>query len=524
MADNFETNAATGGVTFASDDVAGVHYPISKLAFGALDAAVLAIAGAGNVTTGTQRVTLAADDPAVVDLAAIEVLLTTIAGDTTDIEAALETAGGLVVNLAANNDVTVTGTVDLGATDNAVLDAIAASVAASDTDLTTIIGHVDGIEALLGTIDADTSGIITAVQLIDDVVYVDDADWTDDTSKHVLVGGLFQSTPQTVTDGDVAPFQINANGVLLVAQSGTWDEIGINDSGNSITVDNAGLTELAAAINASSQMDVNIAAIAGSLTLGTVTTVGTVSALGVGTTGPQKAEDVASAAGDMGIAVMAVRDDTLDARSTTEGDYEFFHTNANGALWVLDVNSAAAATSLALIDDIIYTDDTSTHATGTSKGALIMGVAVPTDTAISANDIGAVAMTVNRGLHTSIQEIPRSMQGPAQPGTAIDSYTHAAFNLAAGNDQVLVASAASKQIWVYGIGFTTNVAGTVSFQDEDNTAITGIMNIAANSGMAIAPSGNFSMPIWKLATDKDLEVDVVTAELDGWVDYAILSV
>jgi len=40
----------------------------------------------------------------------------------------------------------------------------------------------------------------------------------------------------------------------------------------------------------------------------------------------------------------------------------------------------------------------------------------------------------------------------------------------------------------------------------------------------VSPSGNFAMPIWKLATDKDLEVDVVTSELDGWIDYAIVSV
>lgn len=64
----------------------------------------------------------------------------------------------------------VTGTVDLGATDNAVLDAIASSVAAIDTDTTTIIGHVDGIETLLGTIDADTGAIMTAVQLIDNAI------------------------------------------------------------------------------------------------------------------------------------------------------------------------------------------------------------------------------------------------------------------------------------------------------------------------------------------------------------------
>lgn len=77
---------------------------------------------------------------------------------------------------------------------------------------------------------------------------------------------------------------------------------------------------------------------------------------------------------------------------------------------------------------------------------------------------------------------------------------------------------------MYGVTFTVNAAGTVSFQDEDDTAISGIMPFATNSGLAIAPSGNFSMPLWKLGTDKDLEVDIVTSELDGWLDYAIVSV
>ena len=121
-----------------------------------------------------------------------------------------------------------------------------------------------------------------------------------------------------------------------------------------------------------------------------------------------------------------------------------------------------------------------------------------------------------------IDNIVPSIIGPAAP--TIDSYTHASFNLAAAADQVLVSSAANKQIWVYGIGFSVNVAGTVSFQDEDNVAITGVMQIGATGGMVVAPSGNFSMPIWKLGTDKDLEVDVVTSELDGWLSYALVSV
>lgn len=61
-------------------------------------------------------------------------------------------------------------------------------------------------------------------------------------------------------------------------------------------------------------------------------------------------------------------------------------------------------TSLQLIDDIVATDDTSTHATGTTKGAVIMAAATPTDASVNANDLGAVAMTVDRKLHVSVQD------------------------------------------------------------------------------------------------------------------------
>lgn len=80
------------------------------------------------------------------------------------------TATDLDIRDLVNTDVV---TAELSATDNAVLDAIAASVAAIDTDTTTIIGHVDGIETLigttnttLGTIDTDTGNISTKIDTL----------------------------------------------------------------------------------------------------------------------------------------------------------------------------------------------------------------------------------------------------------------------------------------------------------------------------------------------------------------------
>ncbi len=118
-----------------------------------------------------------------------------------------------------------------------------------------------------------------------------------------------------------------------------------------------------------------------------------------------------------------------------------------------------------------------------------------------------------------------ALTGPANP--TIDSYAHAAISTAANtaNQSLVDAPGANKQIWVYGISYVVGTAaGTVSFQDEDDTAISGIMAHALNSGMAVSPSGNFAMPLWKVATNKALEVDTVTCDIEGFLQYAIVSV
>jgi hypothetical protein len=75
MADNVSITAGSG-TAIAADDISSVWYQRMKLSLGADGTAVDAVAGAGAVGTGVQRVTLASDDPAVVDLAALEVLAT----------------------------------------------------------------------------------------------------------------------------------------------------------------------------------------------------------------------------------------------------------------------------------------------------------------------------------------------------------------------------------------------------------------------------------------------------------------
>lgn len=133
-----------------------------------------------------------------------------------------------VVIASDQSAVPVSGTItaNLSATDNAVLDAIAASVTAIDTDTTTIIGHLDGVEGLLTTIDADTGTILTsnaaiqtAVELLDNsVVVLGTATYTEATSSGLAIGAVRRDADTTLvgTTNEWGPLQMDANGRLKV--------------------------------------------------------------------------------------------------------------------------------------------------------------------------------------------------------------------------------------------------------------------------------------------------------------------
>lgn len=111
--------------------------------------------------------------------------------------------------------------------------------------------------------------------------------------------------------------------------------LSVDDNGSSLTVDNAGLTELAAAINASSQLDVNIAA--------SNATVAVSHAALTALSGAIKAEDAGHSTGDTGITALTVRQDTAAALAGTDADYQPLITDASGRLHVNVGNTVTVA-------------------------------------------------------------------------------------------------------------------------------------------------------------------------------------
>lgn len=331
-------------------------------------------------------------------------------------------ADGMLVNLGANNDVTVTGTVDLGATDNAVLDAIAASVA--------------------GTLTVDGSGTTQPVSDAGGSLTVDNA-------------------ALSVTGGGV-----EASALRVTIASDSTGVVSVDDGGGSLTVDGTVTANLSATDNA--VLDAIAASVAGTLTVGShaVTNAGTFATQatlqansgvdigdvdvtsvvpGTGATNLGKAIDTAAGATDTGIAALAIRDDSLTTLTPVDGDYVPLRVNSSGALHVTgagggtqynvdDAGPTVVTMAGVVRDDTLttltevdgdatvlrvsstgalhvtgggggteYTDDTSTHATGSSVGNLMMAAATPTDGSVDANDIGAVAMSVDRRLHVDAQ-------------------------------------------------------------------------------------------------------------------------
>lgn len=78
-------------------------------------------------------------------------------------------------------------------------------------------GGVITVDGTVAVTNSDITSVKTATELLDDTVFVDDADWTADTSKHMLVGGVTQTAPTANTDGDTTPLITNNLRELRVA-------------------------------------------------------------------------------------------------------------------------------------------------------------------------------------------------------------------------------------------------------------------------------------------------------------------
>lgn len=237
--------------------------------------------------------------------------------------------------------------------------------------------------------------------------------------------------------------------------------------------------------------------------------------------------NVASAATDSGNPVKIGGKYNSTLPTFTDGQRGDLQIGTRGSLSVtlLLPNSTLTASYVATNADGVAASSTASRLETVSRNSVYNSATTQWDrTPGNATDGTLVNLGANNDV-TVTSLTNGSLNGPGAP--TIDSYTSASVSAAANTaDQSLVsAPGANKQIWVYGlVGSADTGDGSISLQDEDNTAKSGIMEVTRRGGFVVNPSGNFAMPWFKVATNKALEIDTVTCGFKGTISYAIVSV
>jgi hypothetical protein len=303
-----------------------------------------------------------------------------------------------------------------------------------------------------------TCSTVTAVTSLDKAVYVDDADWTDNTSSHTLVGGVYQSSPHTVTDGDVSPFGVDVNGNIVLGTSSK--AIGKLAANSGIDIGDVDVTSIVP---------------------------------GVAATNLGKAEDAAHSSGDVGVAAMTVRANTATSLSGSDNDYQPLITDTNGRLHVLDANSTiivsdttAIKASVEIMDDWDAVHDSA----ASSDGPQLMAAYDSTKPA-AVGDGDAVRMLADAYGRLLAGVEPQAFQAVFDSGDA------------SGEGNAVHASAASTIIVVQSYIISSDAEIWVKLQEQDSTALTGKFYLKAGGGVAITLPDK--API-VLGVDSDLEV------------------
>jgi hypothetical protein len=516
MADNIDITEGSGKIV-ATDDVGGVQYQRIKLDLGTDGAAAPALAGAGAVATGVQRVTLASDDPAVVDLAAIEVLLGTIDADTGAIKTAVELLDNAVDGNYLDCNMNIAGTDVVGG---------AGAVAAGVQRVT--LASDDPAVALLGTIDTDT-GVIAG-----DTTSIDGKITACNTGAVVLAAGsaafgkLAANSGVDIGDVDVTsmPANVTASGTLTAAAqtvsvtppngcsaaslqiTGTWvgqiEFEGTVDGTNYQAIEASNGTQT---VNATTTNDIFLLPGAGYLTIRTrasswtsgtanitfIATIGTTSAILTGSI-PAGTNAIGTVTANLSATDNAVLDtidavlDTINAKlvtGTVIGDVNLGATD-NAVLDDIAARVTSAETALQIIDDWDAVHDSAVS----SDGPQLMAAYDSTKpTAVADGD----------AVRVLADEYGRLLSGVEK--TAWQAVYDSSD--ATGEGEVVKASAASTIVVLQSFVISSDVEGWVKLQDEDSTALTGKFWLKAGGGVAITLPDK--CPI-VLGVDKDLEV------------------
>jgi hypothetical protein len=229
---------------------------------------------------------------------------------------------------------------------------------------------------------------------------------------------------------------------------------------------------------------------------------------GVGATNLGKAEDAVHASGDTGVAILAVRNDTLASLVSADGDYAPIQVDADGAVYVTgDLQGADVQ-----VDDSAFTPGTD------SVGVAGYFADETAPDSVDEGDIGAARMTLDRkqlfvlvDATTDSQRLAINASGEAQVDVAAHALTNAnAVPISKDNN----ANAETNPLYVYQVNTVVSgseihdydTSAAVASDTSDNHDYTASNTTFFLKSVIVAGSGNIKAeiqtgPIASLATD-----------------------
>lgn len=300
---------------------------------------VLATAGNGASGTGVQRVTLASDST----------------GNVATIGTSV-TPGTSAAHLGKAEDAAA-GNGDTGVAVWGVAQATPSATAA-DGDYIALKTDANGrqwVNAInAGTFAVQESGgALTALQLIDNPVGSSTGGSAGTSSA--LAGGIYNSTPPTLTNGQQAGLQLTSSGALIVSGAGgttvQYLEDAAHSSGDQTVFVGAIRRDTTPTSSSGAAGDYSAINVDANGRLYTQAVLYNSSGTELSLAG-DKAEDSAHSDGDSGPPILSVRRDTAATSAGSAGDYATVNTDSLGRLWTRRGDPCAdhARVSVAVID------------------------------------------------------------------------------------------------------------------------------------------------------------------------------
>lgn len=290
--------------------------------------------------------------------------------------------------------------------------------------------------------------------------------------------GEYNATLPTLTDGDPSRVQLDSSGRLIIA--GLYDEDSAHTTGDlglqmlAVRADSNGTLVSADGDYAPLQVDADgFLKVAGKIT--------------VEAGDAEYLEDSAHTSGDAGIQILAVRQDTLAASTSTDGDYSSLKVDADGELYVADVT---VRNTLSSIDSTLSSIDTSTSSIDTE----IQSLTHAEDSAHISGNVGMMPLAVRADADGTLADTDGDY-APIQVATSgkvkveseakpigdesyapADAFTAGADGLIAVTDTFTDVStqavAAGETAYLYGYQFDCDELATGRLIVDDGTNIT----------------------------------------------------